>query len=80
MVVPCSIFGSHFCVVCLSNKPKYVVVKQAHLMVKMTKNQNLPYIRINGRVVSAIWWPILASKSFFLCTDLCTYKEVFQEV
>ena len=46
MAVPYSIFASHFCVVCLSNKPKNIVVKQAHLMVKMTKNQNLLYIEI----------------------------------
>ena len=46
MFVPYSIFASHFCVVYLSNKPKNIVVKQAHLMVKMTEKQNLLYIEI----------------------------------
>ena len=52
MVVPYSVFASHFCVVCLSNKPKNIVVKQAHLMVKMTKNQNLLYIEIKKYIES----------------------------
>ena len=52
MVVPYSVFASHFCVVCLSNKPKNIVVKQAHLMVKMTINQNLLYIEIKKYIES----------------------------
>ena len=52
MVVPYSVFASHFCVVCLSNKPKNIVVKQAHLMVEMTKNQNLLYIEIKKYIES----------------------------
>ena len=47
MFEPYSIFALHFCVVCLSYKPKNIGVKQAHLIVKMAKNQNLLYIEIN---------------------------------
>ena len=52
MVVPYSVFASHFCVVCLSNKPKNIIVKQAHLMVKMTINQNFLYIDIKKYIES----------------------------
>ena len=52
MFVPYSIFALHFCVVCLSNQPKNIGVKQAHLMVKMTKNQNFLYIEIKKYIES----------------------------